>query len=195
MKFFDVEKETLSPKQVANFVTWKEVRAALLYHYPGFTWLSYKPVFDQIRAAKSVKRKDPAERLEVYATDWSTVYYTKQEAMWERGANGIHSVDGKKQPWSLSFRPWKETMTMPFTTSNLKTITFKDLIAHYLYEITWYGPEAKMLEKRASVLGLAKEAKKDLKSGKLKTYSMEEVFGKKIMKGLTKRLPKSKIGE
>jgi len=162
-KIFNPEEETLSPRDVAKLVEWKEVLKSLRYNYPGFKWTSYDVVYDQIKNARGIKRKDPDERLEVYATDCYTAYYPDDHPFNDRGYYGIHTIDKDGKEWGISFRKWNQTMTMPFSTVTLKHYTFADMLAHYIYELTWYGPEKVMLEKAKEIDREVKKIEKELR--------------------------------
>lgn len=43
--------------------------------------------------------------------------------------------------YSMSFRKWNVLVNIPFSENTMRYYTFKDMIAHFLYEITWYGDE------------------------------------------------------
>lgn len=162
------EIKDLTIKQIAKLVKVEDVASSLEYHYPhlklpkGFA----KSMLKRFTTAPWKKPKDLKERLEVYGsnTNWGDeidCFY------------GIHTIIldtmeswGKPKSWSLSFRPWNELINMKVYDGTFEHYALDDIIAHFIYEITWYGPEKTMRKTGKRLLNSVKKIKKDHEKGK-----------------------------
>lgn len=158
-KLFNPKKDTLSPRDIARLIPWKDVAKSLGYHY-SYTIKkrdieSYKDIYERIRDTNRVV-DNKGEKLECYTREFYDAFEENPD-MRDGGYYGIHTIDKKGKEWGLSFRRWNATITMPFTQITLEHHTFADMLAHYIWEISWYGNEKQSLEFGA---GLREKAKK-----------------------------------
>ena len=87
-------------------------------------------------------------------------------------------VSGKegKQIYAIEFTPWAEWLGMNIDVKTLKLFSKVDIVCHALWEMTFVGWEEE------DVSGFMKEMQKrvkEVKSGKAKLVSYDEVFDKK----------------
>jgi len=67
----------------------------------------------------------------------------------------IYCVDTGE--FSLSFRPWREISNLVVSKGTLDHYKIADILCHYIYEITFYGPEENMEKKKKEFIEAIKE--------------------------------------
>lgn len=139
------EIKNQTPKEIANLIEWKIVYRALSYHY-GKKWKQLEPVFKHLKTIKVLPRKDKGEFLEVKCGG-----FIGEE-------DRFYSIHTNK--YSLSFRKWGQTANIPFDEETLRRYKPEELMAHYLYEITWYGTEKDMLKKGRMIRNSVRKIKR-----------------------------------
>lgn len=155
--------KNLSPRELAPYLKWKQIEEALTYHYPGFKWHKYLRILLRIHNAPKKHVKEN-ERLEVYSFNT----FMEKEKELESGY-GIHIIEtdkmefGKPKSWSMSFVNWDTLINTRFTDSNFEHYSAAELMAHFIWELTWYGDEEKSRKTGKRLLKLVKEVKKDIK--------------------------------
>lgn len=137
------EIKDLNAKQLAKLVKWEDVRLSMCFFYPSGTgWKKYNTVFKRILTAPTKKQKDPIERLQIYAAN----------SEWKKGDVdsylSIHSIllgtkeyGDKPKSFSLSFRDWNELINLRFSDDTFEYYRLQDILAVFIYELTWYGNE------------------------------------------------------
>ena len=128
--------------EIANHCHWKDVKRAHKYFYPYYS----KPksgvlerleeIFEEIRKYTKVK-VDPKEYIEVsYINDFDIGMSddAKEEGYFSIATN----------EYSMSFRPWKKLANLKVKQSNM---TNAIIMAHFLFEITYYGYEKEQMKK------------------------------------------------
>lgn len=137
----------MTPKDIALKTTWPEVERALRYFYPEYGTKTMRKAYKAVREAP--KRRRPKEKIVILArgeNEWNdTPYY--------------HTATDR---YSLSFRPWAETAVLPFDEETLKHVLPVDALAHFLWEITWYGDEGKTVKVKRTLVRRVKEIKASL---------------------------------
>lgn len=142
-----------TPRELAQISNWKDVQKSLRFFYGG-KWTKAIEVFERIKNAPTVKHKDPAEFLEVYCGGFITL---DKEDMEDRSYN-IHT-----NKYSLSFRKWDELSNIPFAEETMRKYRTEDLLAHFIWEITWYGVEKDSLKKGKELFETVAKIKKEHK--------------------------------
>ena len=138
-------------KDIAKFVAWPEVNRAVKYFYPKDR-SNYLPVFKQIRVwGSNVTKPTSKEQL---------VLRVKGRGI-DTPAETWYGINTNK--YSLSFRKWKEICNIPISTATLEHYKYEDILAHFIWEITFYGPEKKMEETGKELMRRAKDVKKQLR--------------------------------
>jgi len=75
--------------------------------------------------------------------------------------------------WSLSLTPWAEWLGLEVSKETLNKYTEGEIMAHILWEMTFYGFDSKSVEsQRAEIFQLSEDAKNDPSS----YVSMDELF-------------------
>lgn len=158
--------------EVAKLVDWADVKKSLQYHYPHLAKVdNYQDCLKRIVSAKKKKPKKSNERIEIYANSASWGGKSDIESSYS-----IHTIElgtdmgdewgektGQPKCWSMSFRPWDDLINLKVYDGTFEHYTLTDIVAHFIYEITWYGNEKQMKKQGKKLLGRVKEAKKDLK--------------------------------
>lgn len=122
-------------RDIAKQVKWKDVELAIRYLYPDDK-NNYKPVFDFLqKVGKSTpKVKDEFIHVEVVGVD-------------DLNPEGeYYSVSTNL--YSMSFRKWRELSNIPLEPAMLKYRVNYEIIAHFIWEITFYGTEKDSMRMR-----------------------------------------------
>lgn len=140
----------ITPIDIANSVEWKEVLKNMNFFYGG-KWNNYEKVFQQIRKTKKVTHKDEEEVIKIVCGgDWN---------IRERDERFL-SISTNK--YSMSFRPWKHLCNIPIEEETLRRYPPEQILAHFIWEITWFGNEVETKKKGKILLKRVKEIKKSL---------------------------------
>lgn len=158
--------ESITPIDIAEHVKWTEVKNSLLYYYPNFKWGKfYESVFNHLKKYKKAKGFEGG-KLEVLVGGFLNfeMYLEEDSIHWR-----FYSIHIKKDKlgdfpsYSMSFVPWIKLANTPFEKETLRRYTYEECMAHFIYEITWYGPEKKMMKEGKEILGTAKKCIDNLK--------------------------------
>ena len=172
----------LTVQDLMKRVKWVEVKKALDYHYPEITGHrnNYKPVFEHLQKIKrSPQRKGtffvtggihkafferpvhPAN--EKFINDFLNEQIKEKESITETYYKALIVDLLPPVKWSCSFVPWKRMVNLPVNLDTLSHYTFEEIIAHFLWEITFYGLEKDMKTTGKKILARAKSVNiKDL---------------------------------
>lgn len=151
----------ITMRDLAKVCKWEKVYESMLYHYPDQmkrlrSVKAYKALFYNIPTWKPWrKRKDPEEHIRVRACGEG--YGETLQQLYDEDI--YYSINTNK--YSLSFRPWVELASLPIEPETLKRYTFDDIMAHFLWEITFYGNEKQMKKTHKVIIGRVKSIKKD----------------------------------
>lgn len=144
MTIIDLAKET----------DWKDVQKAHKYFYSGDK-NNYAPIFYGIRKWNNIKTKRSGEKIQL------TFF---RSSLFEDEAY----YDIRTNKYSLSLRDWKEISSIPVSLETLAHYSNADILAHFLWEITFYGHQKDIKKKRAEINESVKEFKKTYVPGKAK---------------------------
>jgi len=117
-------------RELATRHTWEEVGPVLAGLYPRqkSSLVGYEKVLAQLRT------------IEPRASDWHIVVAWVED--WFDGKPYVR-VNGRKQDddqdWGLDFTDWAEWLGMEIAPPSLEAFTGIEVLAHCLYEMTWYG--------------------------------------------------------
>jgi len=127
---------------LAKLVKWEDVKRAIKYFYPDDK-NNYEDVFNKIRNYKPVKT-NKREFLKIWV--WHIV---KDEPI-----SDIEDIyyDVCTNKYSLSFRDWNEVVSLQIEKSTLRHLIPADIIAHIIWEITFYGDEEQMKNTQKELL-------------------------------------------
>lgn len=117
-------------KDIREVTTWKEVLKALKFHYPDYKYRGMKKAFDVIKRFKKRKHKVEGEVLEIKCIHDDVLNDTE---------DGYYSISTNL--YSMSFRRWAELSNIPIEEDTFNKMKLSETMAHFLYEITWYGTE------------------------------------------------------
>ena len=168
----------LTIRDIVKLVKWKEVKRALKFHYP-FVKSDYESLFVHLLKMPKTKVK-PNEYLNVFGGfDIKTEWFEKHgkeylEDLAKGEEKTYYDIDMKIIPapnqkdrhdcYGISFIPWKRLANTKINPDTLYHYTLEDIIAHFIWEITFYGNEKQMNKKGKELLKRVKE----IKSGKAK---------------------------
>ena len=165
----------LAIKDIAPIVKWKDVKKAIKYHYPHDK-NDYEKLFVRLQTKIPKVRIKKGEFLEVYggidikSEWWANPKWGGQKYLDdikngdECEYYGIHmKKEGDDTNWSISFIKWDYLASMPIHPETLKAYTFVDIIAHFIWEITFYGPEKQMEKHGKELLKRVSKIKKEAK--------------------------------
>ena len=134
---------------LARAVEWKDVKRAIKYYYPNDK-NNYEKLFEEIK--KYRKRKQ-------HNKEFITVSVCEMVNMLEEAEDNCYSIQTNK--FSLSFRSWKVLARMSIAQDTLDHYLYKDILAHFIWEITFYGNEEKMNETAKEIAEKVIEIKKN----------------------------------
>ena len=142
----------LTPRDIAQHCKWEVVQKYLRFFY-GRKWNGAEEVFDRIKNAPKKKHKDPEEFLVIsYSTD---ILEAKTEGF---DINGFYDIATNK--YSLSFRKWNEISNIPISDTAINSFAIEAILAHLIYEMTWYGTEKDSQKYGKGLKDAAKKIKK-----------------------------------
>lgn len=174
-------KTNFAIRDIVHFVKWADVKKAIKYYYPHDK-NNYEPLFYALGKMPKVKTK-AGERLHVrggldlsvYESDKQLQKYLDEYlADLKSGEESqYYSIDmitdepepydhGRMKTYGISFIRWKYLASMPIDHETFSYFTMRDIIAHFIWEITFYGDEK---ETKKIAKDLAKRVK-DIEAGK-----------------------------
>lgn len=151
MKKYIVDEPTIL--QLLPYVKWEDVKRAIKYYYPKDK-NDYSKLFKNLKKIRKRKHKDPKERIEIDACN--DAIWFKDENMWDEW----YSISTNK--YSMCFRLWHVLVNIPVSKETIKHYTFTDIVAHFIWEITFYGNEKQSIKTGKEIQKSANEAKKQL---------------------------------
>lgn len=137
----------MTTREILKLVKWDDVEKALKYHYPE-DQNDYRPVFLQLKSKVFEKVKD---------NYFLVICIGRIDD--EFGADESYHVSllEDEETWSASFVPWKEIVNIPLSENTLRSNTYAEIVAHIIWEITFYGNEEEMNEKKEELMDRAKK--------------------------------------
>ena len=117
-------------RELATRHTWEKVGLVLVGLYPKqeSSLAGYEKVLEQLQG------------IEPIASDWHIVVEWVED--WFDGKPYVHVCGRKRgddQNWALDFTDWAEWLGMEIAPQSLETFADVEVLAHCLYEMTWYG--------------------------------------------------------
>jgi len=111
---------------------WKDVKRSLLYYYPDQikNITAYEKAYNKIKKFKEIEVKDKKEYIIIRLVE------DEYEEWYDICTN----------KYAFSFRPWIDLVNLKIKKCNLRE---DDIIAHFIWEITYYGFTEKKIEKEA----------------------------------------------
>lgn len=156
----------ISIKDLCQITEFEDIQRAVKYHYPTDD-NNYTSCYEYI---KSVKTKEifPDEELilSVDRFDWEDIdseldndeYYS------------IHTIENG-ETFAVSFRPWEDLASIAISEEALRNNTYAEILAHFIWEITFYGDQ----EQTKEVADSLKSTMKEVKEGTAKTIPIENL--------------------
>jgi hypothetical protein len=160
-------KSKITIIDIAKTVEWSKVVKALKYYYPEDK-NDYLPVFNKLKTYKKTAPKDSKEKFNIYVSNKKVIEFAKniKDIVEYYNYYSMSTITPRSRYgcYSMSFRPWKETASLPVAEQTLYHYRLEEIIAHYIWEITFYGTEQDMKKEGKKLFEMEKEAKKQIKS-------------------------------
>lgn len=138
------EVKLRTPIELASRTTWEQVKRSLKFWYPT---LKNPDVYQRVftRILKGKKRRHPTEKLVLsFGKFWDGYNYKSKEPRYPK----LHiKKPGEELTYSCSFVPWNRIFNLPFTEESFEYNSTEDLLAHIIWEVTFYGFEKEMLQR------------------------------------------------
>lgn len=162
------ESEKVLFKDIVRSCTFKKVKDALLELYPDQKKLmkGYKYVFQTLKLMR------PRYSKEGMVIDIERVGRGKNAYF---SVSGVCTQKGTKQLYALEYTPWSEWLGCEVDKQVLNKMTKEEITAHCLWEMTFVGFTQDKIRREINML---KKRVKDIKEGKVKTISYEEVMAR-----------------
>lgn len=176
-KYVPFEERELTIRDLAKFANINSLKESYKYFY-GLKKPKYlEETFEKIKSFKKVPQKDIKERIVIDIGGVRELVLDRDER------DEFYAVSTNK--FSLSFRPWKDVSNILISKDTLKHYTPEEIIAHFIWEITWYGNEEQMMKRGKELEEILKDIKGEFlneKVTKAKKVIEKEVnkYGKTI---------------
>lgn len=143
---------------IIKVAKWKDVERSIKFHYLEDK-NEYSPIFKRIQKFPKEVQMLKTERIVITCNDCMS----DDEPLSERIGEQFYRMCTNK--YSLCLRPWKEVANILISEDTLKHYKFNDILAHFIWEITYYGDEKSFLKE---IEESKKEMKEILKTNKIK---------------------------
>lgn len=182
-KFVPFEDKELTIRDLAKFANINTLKESYKYFY-GLKKPKYlEETFEKIKSFKKVAQKNPKERIVLSIGGERKIVLDRDER------DEFYSMSTNM--FSMSFRPWKEVSNILIAKDTLAHYTPEEILAHFIWEITWYGNEEQMTERGNELKEIIAEFKKE--STKEKVTNAKAVIEKEVNKyGKTIKTKKGK---
>ncbi len=147
--------ENKSIRDIIKFCKWEDVKKSLCYYYKYTNKQaeSYKSVFEAIgKYRKYSYKNNENEYIEICIGGFRELFID------EDGLDEFYNCSTDK--YSLSFRSWKKVANLPIKNETINHYLYHEIIAHFIWEITFYGTEQDAKEKAKKLSKRVKEIKK-----------------------------------
>jgi hypothetical protein len=146
-------------REIIKYTTYKDVRKAIKLFYPNDK-NDYQSVFDFLLTVKKRKQEYDDERLQITAVfqKWD---FQDEPDMWYNVCTNLYSC---------SFRSWSKLANIEIDDDTWKHLIPRDIIAHFIWEITFYGNEEDTRKIADELKETTKEIKKAEKEGTLEKH-------------------------
>lgn len=122
--------DKITIRDLVHKTKWLKVQKAIKYFYPNDK-NNYFPVFVKLAEVPKRAHKDKGEEIERVVTGSLKLDEDPDDRFYT-----IHT-----NKYSLSFRKWNEMANIPISESTLRHYQFEEIVAHFIWEITFYGTE------------------------------------------------------
>jgi len=171
-------------KELLHKHNWPDIRSALVRLYPDQkgSIIAYKKVFRMLRAMQPTETKMRIV-IENIFDECEGKYYAsvsgKNGTLRKEEEPEIFKDDSEEMSWGLDFTDWGEWLGMEIDSGTLASYSGLDIIAHCLWEMTWWGFTPEKVEAESRML---EEIADRAKAGLEPLYDHEEVW-KEMEKG------------
>lgn len=133
-----MENTNLTIRDIAIMTEWKSVKRSFKYYYSKYSKMLpiLEVIFEDIKNYKKRKQKEPDEEIEL-----------KVGGIISDPEDRFYCMNTTK--YSLSFRKWRELANIRIQEETLRRYEFQEILAHFLWEITFYGFDEKEISKKA----------------------------------------------
>ena len=145
----------VTPKDISLMADWDDVKRAIKYHYPDVKYpQNYEPVFERIQNAtrRKPKKEDPLVISIGGFRDLKKDEWGCRDEFYNMSC----------EEYSMSFQPWNKLINTRINKDTLEHYTVEEILAHFIWKISWYGPEEEMKQKRKEIFSAGKECMKEL---------------------------------
>lgn len=115
---------------IAKVIEWKDIKRSIKHYYPTDK-NDYSELFEDLKKYRKRKHTDKDEFITVFVSGFVDRV--------EEGDGNNYGIATNK--YSMSFRSWKTLANIPIHKNTLKHYLYKDILAHFIWEITFYGNE------------------------------------------------------
>lgn len=169
-----IDVDNITILDLIKVTEWNDVRRAMAHYYPGYE-KKMKPRYERVASFKPIKCDEPGEVLEIHAgmsfgwlrdKDNLAGLNTKLRDLVTQQYSSLKNIKDHvyysmaTNKYSMSFRSWRKLASIPISLDTLDHYTFEDILAHFLWEITFYGDEKQTQKKGKELLGRMKDAMK-----------------------------------
>ncbi|MCK4686603.1 MAG: hypothetical protein KAT66_00575 [Candidatus Lokiarchaeota archaeon] len=132
------KERVITIREIAKGLEWKDVKRSIKYYYPKDR-NDYESLFEAIKKYRKRKSKYSKEVIEIDVYNQANV-------------DKIHSIEADIEEsyyyigtnlYSMSFRLWRELANIPISKETLEHYLYKEILAHFIWEITFWGTEKK----------------------------------------------------
>lgn len=142
-----------TPIDLTKYTTWELVKRAMDYHYPQHD-NTYEDVFNRIKNTKKKKYKDN-DTLTI-----NIVGLREKNDIKEFGELDEY-YDCSGVNYGLDFQKWDALINMPIEKRTLESYTVPEILAHFIFEMTWYGDETTSITKGKKIADDVKKIQSD----------------------------------
>ena len=151
-----MEDPKLTIRDIVKVVEWKDVKRSFKYYFPRCRG-NYELMFDDLCKCRKRKPKYEDEYIEIDVGNYSDVLTDNvEECYYGIGTN----------KYSFSFRNWRELANIPIDIKTIRHYRYQEIIAIFIWEITYYGNEEQTKKIFADIQNSAAEIKKEQDNNK-----------------------------
>lgn len=147
------EPKNITIRDILPLVKWEDVKRAIKYFYPEDK-NDYSELFEDLKTLKKRKHKDPKEFLEIFCAGGLG------DTLKEWAEDKFYSIHTNL--YGLSFRKYSELVNIPIEEETLRRFKLEDIVAHFIWEITFYGSPKQAEEIVKTLKKRIKQVKKDI---------------------------------
>jgi len=146
---------------IVKKLEWEDVKRAIKYFYP-IDKNNYESLFYELRKYRKQPVKDKNEVIKITCFKLSGYALKQKDPIKEMlEMDDFYSISTNK--FSISFRKWRELVNLPISEDTLNHYKFVDIIAMFIWEITFYGNEKETKKTATEIFKAGKEISKQHK--------------------------------